>query len=71
MNLDVAVVFLCTKVIMLIIYDDNSYPLNVRPPLGLPVLVFPEKEAKGVSSASEETIRYPCLDEADPVGLRA
>jgi hypothetical protein len=35
------------------------------------VLLFPEKEAKSVVSASQKTVGYPTLGEADPGGLGA
>jgi hypothetical protein len=35
------------------------------------ILLFPEKEAKSVCSASQKTIGYPNLGEADPGGLGA
>jgi hypothetical protein len=35
------------------------------------VLLFPEKEAKSVSSASQKTMGSPKLGEADPGGLGA
>jgi hypothetical protein len=35
------------------------------------VLLFPEKEAKSISSASQKTLPYSKLGEADPGGLGA
>jgi hypothetical protein len=35
------------------------------------ILLFPEKEAKGVCSASQKTVLHPKLGEADPGGLGA
>jgi hypothetical protein len=33
------------------------------------LLLFPEKEAKSISSASQKLIGYPNLGEADPGGV--